>query len=192
MFQHVKLSLETFLISFLLLNPQAIFFPCHNLMGIYVNWKISNILAYFFPTYCQGLFFFLLRLTKKCVFPSPFFSQYSRLIYPRLIYRSHSSKNVVAFDEEKYSCPSLFVEVVKFLWYMEIMNTSFRPGMHNIRPAGRIWSADTFKLARKARNLVLLASFLDKCTLNTWKQIILALGYWKKNFRPAMRFEFCS
>ena len=43
--------------------------------------------------------------------------------------------------------------------------------MHNIRPAGQMWPADAFNLARQALKFVFLAYFLDNYTLRVGKNI---------------------
>jgi len=59
----------------------------------------------------------------------------------------------------------------------------FKPGMHNIRPAGQMWPAEAFNLARELPNFVYFASFFGKQhPLNLLKHI--NFGPWicqKKN-----------
>jgi hypothetical protein len=78
--------------------------------------------------------------------------------------------------------------VSKHIWhcyarYLSHELASSIPDMHNIRPAGQMWPAEAFNLAREAPNFVYFACFFDKNTLwmcyNLW---ILALGYVKKIF----------
>jgi len=40
-----------------------------------------------------------------------------------------------------------------------------RAGMHNIQPAGQMWPAEAFNLARETPNFVYFASFFGKNTL---------------------------
>ncbi len=42
------------------------------------------------------------------------------------------------------------------------MVQSIRPGMHNIRPAGQMWPAEAFNLARKVLNFNYLACSFPK------------------------------
>ena len=58
--------------------------------------------------------------------------------------------------------------------------------MHNIRPTGQIWSAEALNLARKAQNFVLVAYFLDKCTLWVGKNI----SFWHRKKLFLARHEF--
>ena len=53
------------------------------------------------------------------------------------------------------------------------LSPSFTPGLHKIRPAGQMWPAEAFNLARLAPNFVLLDCFLNKCTL--WIGIIISI-----------------
>ena len=56
-----------------------------------------------------------------------------------------------------------------------------KSGMHNIRPAGQMWPAKAFNLACLAKHFVLLASFLNICTLWMGKNISFwPLGIAKK------------
>ena len=49
---------------------------------------------------------------------------------------------------------------------LTILGSCFKlGGMQNIRPAGQMWPAEALNLARLAQNYVLLAYFLDRCTL---------------------------
>ena len=45
----------------------------------------------------------------------------------------------------------------------------FRADVHNIRPAGQMWPAEAFYLARKAKNFIHSACLLEK-TPSEWVQ----------------------
>ena len=47
----------------------------------------------------------------------------------------------------------------------------FRAGVHNIRPAGQMWPAKAFYLARKAQNFIYSDYLLEKKPQNGYKNI---------------------
>jgi len=65
--------------------------------------------------------------------------------------------------------------------------------MHNIRPAGQMWPAEAFNLARKTPKFVYFSPFFGKTPFECVKTYHLwPLDMSKKNFGPAMRFELCT
>ncbi len=59
-------------------------------------------------------------------------------------------------------------EITKFELIMRT-KASFRTGMHNIWPAGQMWPAEAFNLAREAQNFVYLACFFHEKILYMYK-----------------------
>ncbi len=67
---------------------------------------------------------------------------------------------------------------------------SSNSAMHNIRPAGQMWPAEAFYLARKAHHFAFVfpKNNHQKCkTCKFWP-----LNMTTKNFWPIMRFELCT
>jgi hypothetical protein len=62
-------------------------------------------------------------------------------------------------------------------------------GMHNIRPAGQMWPAKAFNLARKAQNLVYFACFFHKTSFKCKKHISLVPGTCEKKILAAQKIE---
>ncbi len=85
-----KLPIETFLISFPSQSASNLF-SLPRFDGNLCKLKNFQYSCLFFPSYCHGLIFFPSSRKKVCFSKSVFF-QYSRLIFSRLIYRSHLSK----------------------------------------------------------------------------------------------------
>ncbi len=65
--------------------------------------------------------------------------------------------------------------------------------MHNIRPAGQMWPAEAFNLARETPIWFILLLPLIKTPFECVKTYQLwPLDMSKKFFWPAMRFELCT
>ncbi len=70
---------------------------------------------------------------------------------------------------------------------------SFRPGMHNIWPAGKMWPAEAFDLALKTPFFVYLSCFFDKTPFECVKTYKLwPMDMSKKFLGPPKRFELCT
>ncbi len=105
------------------------FSPCHDLMGIYVNWKISNILAYF-SQLLSGIDFPFPSSQKSVFFQVHFFPIFKVNFPVAWFIDLIRHKNVFEFDEVKNrSFPLNLWRLLIFQWNFEHLNRKIRPNL---------------------------------------------------------------
>ncbi len=93
---------------------------------------------------------------------------------------------VKRYQEARFNQPFRKMNESFLNCYELCISVGFSTGMHNIRPAGQMWPAETFDLAREALIFVYLACFFMKTPFLSVKTCkIWPLNTSKKIFGPS-------